>query len=204
VIPPQAPANTLITVFSGLTLLGPQQYFLTVYAPTQGSAGGWCTTTQPTTVSATGVMEEYTYTLNGYTTFPPAGGSEDDWGAAEFSISGVPGTPPSSTVTLQSVVLSSASVAGGSIVTGTVTLSAPAPAGGVSVIIESAAPASPSTITIAGGETAGTFTVTTTPVSYSQTATIIVSLGTCVQTTFHCPVNSGAVHTAVLTINPPR
>src|SRR6202041_2656152 len=65
VIPPGSAANTLVRVFSGLAL-GPGQYFLTIYAPTQASAGGWCTADQPATVSAPGVTENYTYDLNGY------------------------------------------------------------------------------------------------------------------------------------------
>jgi hypothetical protein len=95
VIPPGSPPNTLVRVFTGLTL-GPSAYELTIYAPTQGSAGGWCFAffNPPTSSSAPDVTEDFSYFLNGYATYPPAGGFLGYSDPVEFSITGTPGTPP--------------------------------------------------------------------------------------------------------------
>jgi hypothetical protein len=126
----------------------------------------------------------YTYFLNGYATYPPAGGFLGYWDDAEVSITGVPGTPPSTPVTIQSLALSSTSVTGGSSVTGTVTLSAPAPSGGVQIALSSNNPnvQVPASATIALGQTGATFTIRTTAVTSTQTATITAKLGTASQT----------------------
>ncbi len=92
---------------------------------------------------------------------------------------------------LASVSLSPASVIGGTSSTGTVTLGAPAPAGGASVALSSNTPAAatvPSSVTVASGATTATFTVTTFPVF--PAATVIIT-GT----------YNGA-RTATLTVNP--
>ncbi len=90
VIPPGTPPNTLVPVFVGLAL-GPGNYFLSLYAPTGGYAGGWCVATSAYTVSSgQGVTLEYTYELNGppQGIYPPASGFLDYWFAAGLSITG--------------------------------------------------------------------------------------------------------------------
>ncbi len=191
VIPLGSSPNTLVRIFTGLAL-GPGQYFLTVYAPTQSYAGGWCVATNaPTTSSAMGVTEQYTYLLNGYNTYPPAGGFIDYWATAEISITGVPGTPPPTTATLQPLMLSPTSVTGGGSATGTVTLSAPAPNSGVQVTLSSSNPSVrvPASVTVAPGQNSAPFTITTQAVTSAQTVSITASLG-------------ASTVTATLTLNP--
>jgi hypothetical protein len=85
-------------------------------------------------------------------------------------------TPPSP-VTLQSLTINPSSVWGGSSATGTVTLSAPAPAGGAVVQLRSSLPNRaivPSTVTVPAGQTSASFTIRTTSCfsCFIQTATI--------------------------------
>jgi len=99
-------------------------------------------------------------------------------------------TPPS--VSASSLTLNPTSVVGGlQSSTGTVTLSAPAPAGGATVRLSSSngAASVPSSVTVAAGATSGSFTVSTTAVAASTTITISVSYG-------------GATRSASLTLNP--
>ena len=83
---------------------------------------------------------------------------------------------------LQSLTLSASSVVAGSPVAGTVTLTAPAPAGGVQVLVaaDSAAARVPASVTIASGDTAQTFEIGTAaaaaaPVVVTITATVAYS-----------------------------
>src|SRR5713226_3648019 len=78
---------------------------------------------------------------------------------------------------LSSLTLNPTSVIGGPLgpSTGTVTLNAPAPAGGAQVALSSSNPSAasvPPTVTIPAGTTSATFTVTTNPVIVSTTVTI--------------------------------
>lgn len=93
--------------------------------------------------------------------------------------------------TLSSVSVSPSSVIGGSAVTGTVTLSAPAPASGSIVALSSsnASVTVPSSVTVQAGHSSATFTVNTLAVSQSASATITASL-------------AGIVRTATLTVGP--
>lgn len=77
-------------------------------------------------------------------------------------------------VTPVSVLLSPASVTGGSPSTATVIMSEPAPAGGISVPLSSNSSfaAVPSSVMVAAGSTTGSFTVTTTAVASSLSAAI--------------------------------
>jgi uncharacterized protein (TIGR03437 family) len=80
---------------------------------------------------------------------------------------------------VQSLTLSSSSVAGGSGVTGTVTLTAPAPAGGAAVTLasNSAAAKTPSSVTVPAGGTSATFNITTSTVTSNTNATITATYG---------------------------
>jgi hypothetical protein len=77
-------------------------------------------------------------------------------------------------VALSTLTLNPASVTGGTSSQGTVTLSGPAPAGGAVVTFSSnnSAAAAPSSVTFTAGSTSATFTVNTTAVTTSATATI--------------------------------
>ena len=81
---------------------------------------------------------------------------------------------PESAVQLQSLTISPTSVLGGSSATGTVTLSAPAPAGGVTVQLRSSSNRAqvPSTVTIPAGATSANFTIRTTAGGLVTTVTI--------------------------------
>ncbi len=94
--------------------------------------------------------------------------------------------------TLSSLAVSPSSVVGGASSTGTVTLSAAAPAGGTVVALSDNSTAStvPTSVTVASGATSRTFTVTTGSVTSSTPVTISGSAG-------------GTTRTATLTVNPP-
>jgi uncharacterized protein (TIGR03437 family) len=86
---------------------------------------------------------------------------------------------PIAAAQVQSVTLSSNSIAGGDSVQGTVTLSQPAPTAGVvvSLVSSSSAASVPATVTVPAGSLSATFAVSTSTVPSSQTATITASYG---------------------------
>ena len=101
-----------------------------------------------------------------------------------FTVNPVP--PP----TLVSLALDPASVIGGAASTGTVTLSAPAPAGGIVVNLSSSKPslaAVPANLTVAAGTTSRSFPVTTFTTKKNASATISAS-------------HAGVTRTATLTV----
>src|SRR5260370_35933989 len=101
-----------------------------------------------------------------------------------------PPAPP--TISRSSLSLNPTSITGGNSSTGTVTLSGPAPAGGVQVALSSsnaAAASVPSSVTVAAGATSAIFTVSTTAVA-SQTAVTISA------------TYSGVIKSASLTVKP--
>ena len=84
---------------------------------------------------------------------------------------------------LSAVSMNPTSVVGGNPSTGTVTLTGPAPASGLSVSLQSTTGATvPSSVTVAGNATSATFTATTTAVTSTTTATITASYGSVNQT----------------------
>jgi hypothetical protein len=94
------------------------------------------------------------------------------------------GSSVSRNLTVQAPSLSSVTVAptnpvGGSNSTGTVTISSPAPVGGLVINLSSSngAASVPSTVTVASGATTATFTVTTNPVSAATPVTITATRG---------------------------
>ena len=106
----------------------------------------------------------------------PGGGSSQP---STFTVQAAPVTP-----TLQSLTLNVTAVAGGSPVTGVVTLSGPALTGGAQVSLSSndSSVQVPTTVTVAGGQSSATFPITTSPVTSVQTVTIRASLGSSIQT----------------------
>jgi hypothetical protein len=93
---------------------------------------------------------------------------------------------------LAAISVNPTSVTGGSSSTGTVTLSAAAPSGGVVVSLSdnSSATSVPASVTVPAGSTSGNFTITTTSVTTSTPATISAVAG-------------GVTRTVALTVNPP-
>jgi hypothetical protein len=91
------------------------------------------------------------------------------------SLTVVPAPPP--LPTLASLTLDPASVIGGQSSTGTVTLTGPAPAGGAQVFLSSSNGVArvPSSVTVPAGATSATFTVNTSFVLISTSATISAS-----------------------------
>ncbi len=101
----------------------------------------------------------------------------------------IPNTQPAPAL----VTLSPAQVVGGGATTGTVTLSAPAPAGGVTVWLSSSnsdVASFPASVTVAAGRTSATFAVATRPVTASATITVSA-------------VSGGATASAPLAVQPP-
>lgn len=102
--------------------------------------------------------------------------------------------PPPPVATLSSLALNPTTVVGGAqSSTGTVTLSAPAPAGGAQVALSSSntnVARVPASVTVAAGATNATFVISTSAVSASATVSISASYG-------------GAARSAPLTVNPP-
>jgi hypothetical protein len=99
---------------------------------------------------------------------------------------------PPPTLSLSSMTLNPTSVTGGNSSMGTVTLSGPAPAGGVQVTLSSnntAAAKVPSTVTVSAGATSATFTVSTSAVATSTEVTVSAS-------------HAGMIKTASLTVTP--
>jgi hypothetical protein len=105
----------------------------------------------------------------------------------EFELSSVPASG-----SLSSLALNPTSVTGGNSSTGTVSLSEPAPAGGVQVALSSSnttAARVPSSVTVAAGATKASFTVSTSVVAASTTVAISAASG-------------GATRSASLTVTP--
>jgi len=100
-----------------------------------------------------------------------------------------PDAPASTSVA--SVAVSPSSVSGGTSASGSVTLTAAAPAGGMAVALscDNAAASVPASVTVAAGATSAAFSVATSAVSTSTPATITASAG-------------GASKTTVLTVAP--
>jgi pimeloyl-ACP methyl ester carboxylesterase len=121
-------------------------------------------------------------------------------GTISVTANGAPNSPQGIVVTLTvsaahvvaaSLGFSPSTLTGPGTTTGTVTLSAAAPAGGVAVALSSdnSAVQIPSSVTVAGGSTSGTFSATGTGVATQTSVTVTASLG-------------GVSTTAVLTLIP--
>jgi hypothetical protein len=99
---------------------------------------------------------------------------------------------PNANVAVSSLTLSPPSVAGGGTVQGSVTLSAPAPSGGIVVALSSSSGSATllATVTVPAGSVSTSFTIATSAVSSNQTATITASY-------------AGSSAQAMLAITPP-
>jgi hypothetical protein len=102
------------------------------------------------------------------------------------------GSDPNAPPLLQSVAVSPTSVAGGSTATGTVFLSQPAPAGGITVTLatSSSVATAPGIVNVPGGQTSANFTITTSPVASSTPVTVTAFYDTTRSTTL--TVTSGS------------
>jgi uncharacterized protein (TIGR03437 family) len=121
----------------------------------------------------------------------PGGGSSQP---ATFTVQSAPVTP-----TLQSLTLSASTVIGGGSVTGTITLTAAAPTGGLQVLVSSnnSAAQTPIFATVSGGQISATFTVMTVSVISGQAVIISASVGT-VTKTANLAVNAAPVTATVI------
>ena len=126
----------------------------------------------PTTVAVAAGQWSASFAIS--TTAVPAGTS------AVISASYNGGAPKTATLTVtlpatSSLTLSPSTVVGGASVSGTVTLSGPAPSAGIVVMLTSSRPsqaAVPRSVTVAAGQRSATFNVTTAPVTADTTAWI--------------------------------
>ena len=148
------------------------------------------TASVPASVTVPGGATSASFTV---TTFPSATTTVQLSATLDnvFQFASITVVPPPVGPTLSAVPLSSTSVVGGNSLTGTVTLSAPAPTGGavVSLSDNSSATAVPTSVTVAAGATTATFTVMTSAVTISTSVTISA-------------VYAGVTQTAILTVNP--
>jgi hypothetical protein len=111
-----------------------------------------------------------------------------------------PNAPP----LLQSMSIAPASVSGGTNATGTVFLSAPAPAGGISVTLSTSnrsVASAPGIVTVAEGQTSASYTLTTFAVSATTSATITAFYDT--TRTATVTVTRGATASPTPTATPP-
>jgi hypothetical protein len=111
--------------------------------------------------------------------------------ASDFEVVQLGWNPPTGAASLSSVSASPNPVVGGNASTGTVTLTGIAPAGGAVVTLSTASPsvAIPASAIVAAGAVSTTFSITTSAVSSSTTATISATY-------------SGVTKQTVLTLNP--
>ncbi len=127
------------------------------------------------------------------TTFPGSGATTAQLVATlgETMLFAALGVTQAQSTTLTSLTVSPTTVTGGASSTGTVRLSAPAPAGGAVVTLSdnSAAASVPASVTVSAGAVSRTFTVTTSAVSSQTAVTITGSFG-------------GVTRNANLTVNP--
>jgi len=112
--------------------------------------------------------------------------------ASDFEVTQLGYNPPSGVPQLSSVTASPSVVSGGQNSTGTVSLTAPAPAGGATIALGSdkASATVPANVLVSAGVGSATFPIVTTPVAASVTATISASY-------------AGITKTTTVTINPP-
>ena len=151
--------NAVVSLASSNTVLATVPFSVVVPAG-QTSTTFTVNTAQVTAVSTVVISATYqNVTKSATLTLNPSGG----------------GTGP----TLSGVSLNPTSVVGGNSSTGTVSLSAAAPAGGASVSLSdnSSAATVPASVTVPAGATSATFAVTTTSVTASTTATISAAWG---------------------------
>ena len=178
------------TVIGGTSSTG--TVTLTAAAPTSGISvtlsSNSASATVPPTVTVTSGNSSATFTV---TTTGVATTTAASIGASYNSVN------KSATLTinppaLSAISLNPTSVTGGSPSTGTVTLTGPAPTGGIPVTLSSnnASATVPPTVTVTSGNSSATFTVTTTGVATTTAASIGASYNS---------VNKSAT----LTINPP-
>src|SRR2546425_6224903 len=112
--------------------------------------------------------------------------------ASDFEVTQLGYNPPSGTPQLSSVAASPSVVTGGQNSTVTVSLTAPAPAGGATIALGSdkASATVPANVIVSAGASTATFPIATTPVAAPVTATISASY-------------AGITKTTAVTINPP-
>ena len=184
-----------------------------VVTPASVTGGGSATGTATLSAAAPAGGAQVTLSSNsGVASVPPSVTIPAGATSATFSVTtSAVGAPTSVTITgsyggathtaaltvtpavISSLVMSPASVAGGTPASGTVTLSGPAPAGGAQVALSSnnAAVIVPPSVTVAAGAASASFNAATTPVAAPTTVTISGSYG-------------GATQTGSVTVLPPR
>ncbi len=150
-------------------------------------------TVQPGATSATFIAQTYPVSMNpNVVASPPSVQISAQIGSSAPKVANLTVAPP----TLTALTLNPASVGGGSNVSGTVTISGPAPTGGLAIALATNAPISntkpqlvltgiarsrsvslPSQVTIPAGATSASFAISTRPVSASTTFQVTASWG---------------------------
>jgi hypothetical protein len=171
-----APAGGVVATL--LTSSGAAAVPASVFVPAGQTTASFPITTTPVTVTTVATITAVSNnTVSAPLTINPPGGGGGGGG----------GTP---TGTIISLTISPSSVTGGQGATGTVTLAASAPAGGIPVSLSSNTPSAgvQTSVTVQQGQTSATFPITTNAVTATTTATITAT-----------SANSAS---ATLTINP--
>jgi len=184
------------TVVGGLTSTA--TVTLTNPAPTGGASVSVTLGTGPATVASPNVViaagsttATFVVSTTAVTASTPVSVTASYLGGSQAAILTV--TPPPATITPLSLTLSPDTVGGGAPSTGTVTLTGPAPAGGLSVTLSSSSGAAtvPTSVAVPAGAVSATFPVQ----SAAVTAQIVVTLSATL---------NGATQTAMLTVQAPE
>ena len=138
--------------------------------------------TVPSTVTVPAGASSATFTITGRTVSASTPVQLTVWseGNGDHPVLWVdPGTAPPPSATLTSLAVNPTSVAGGTASTGTVTLTAAAPAGGFAVALtdDSTAVSTPPSVTVPAGATSASFSITTTAVPSTTVATLTATAG---------------------------
>ena len=183
------------SVVGGLSVVG--TVTLANPAPATGAVVTLAATAGPATVPATVPIApgassvDFTVTTTAVTTSAAVSITASYSGGSQSAILSVTSAP--AVITPVSLTLAPASVGGGAASVGTVTLSGPAPTGGLSVTLTSSVPTVASvstTVPIPAGAVSATFPITTTAVTTQTPVTLSAAL-------------NGATQTAVLTVEAP-
>jgi hypothetical protein len=155
---------------------------LSTAAPTGGAAVGLSSASPPVasvpvsvSVAAGAMSASFTINTTAVTATQVVGLTASLSGTTRTAAITVTPPPPPPSPTPAALALNPAAVVRGASSTGTVTLTSPAPAGGLVVTLASAKPGQasvPATVTVAAGQSSATFAVSTSPSAAKGTVTI--------------------------------
>jgi Beta-propeller repeat len=208
--PPPVLLQSVAIFPSSVTGGSPAQATVILTGPTPTSFGVTITATGPVTVPSTLTVQPGSNTVNFTVNTQPVttattavitATSVADGTARSVSL---PVNPAQAPPPISSLTLNPASLQGGGFSMGTVTLTAAAPTGGAIVSMSSNSPAAtvPSTVTVSGGATSQSFSISTQTVTTISSAVITATLGASSQQATLTITPAAAVTLSALTLNP--